>query len=372
MFFRPLPILQPTTNVKSVATEDSIKLPWPTYGQAAIGASGFGVLATNSEQKAAPVASVAKVVTALSILNKKPLAVGEQGPILVISSADVAAYNDYYSKGGSVAKVVAGERISQYQALQGMLIPSANNFADTLAVWAFGTLDKYIISANSYAKSIGLSNTHIADASGFSPQTLSTARDLVLLGEKALENPVIASIVSQQQATIPEAGLIKNTNWLLGEGGVIGIKTGNTGEAGGCYLFAAKKKVEKNDVTIIGAILGSPDRNRVISDSRSLIDSSVNGFKTVTPVKAGEIVGNYSAPWGSSSPAVAKDSLQLFTWKGQPIKVIAKLEPSKSPAAQGKVVGQIAVKVGEKTTTTQAVLKKEIANPSWKWRIFER
>jgi D-alanyl-D-alanine carboxypeptidase (penicillin-binding protein 5/6) len=182
-------------------------------------------------------------MTAYSVLKQKPLKPGQQGPIISISDQDVLTYNDYYSKGGSVAKVVPGEKISEYQALQALMLPSANNFADTLAIWAFGSMDKYILYANNQAKTLGLKDTHISDASGFSPQTLSSARDLVLLGQAAIKDPALAEIANQQQANVPEAGTVHNVNWLLGTDNVNGIKTGNTEEAMGCFLFSSVRNV---------------------------------------------------------------------------------------------------------------------------------
>jgi D-alanyl-D-alanine carboxypeptidase (penicillin-binding protein 5/6) len=372
-YFRPLPALQPTTTLKIPAAESvAVALPWPNYGQAAVGAAGFGVLETHGLQKSAPIASVTKIMTAYSLLKRRPLNAGEQGPLITITDTDVTIYKDYYSKNGSVAKVTAGEQISEYQALQAMLLPSANNFADTLANWGFGSLDKYIEYANDQAQSLGMKDTHISDASGFSPQTMSSARDLVILGEAALTNPVLADIVSQQQATVPEAGLIKNTNRLLGTDGINGIKTGNTDEAGGCYLFSSVKKVGDQDVTVIGAIMGAPQLNNAISDSVPLIDVSGKDFKTITPIKAGQKIGYYLLPWGGQADVVAKDDLSLLTWQSQKVQLIADLNPQASSGSKGSLVGRVAAGSGKNSAASQAVLAQKIPGPSWHWRIFNR
>ena len=196
-------------------------------------------------------ASTIKIITALAILDKKPLQTGQQGPYITLGTSDVAIYQDYLRRGGSVAKVAAGEKISQYQALQAMLLPSANNIADSLVIWAFGSQKAYLSYAADFVASIGLKNTHLADASGFSPNSTSTAEDLVTAGLKAMRNPVIAEIVAQKQAKIPIAGVIQNVNWLLGKDGIIGIKTGHTDEAGGCYLFASRMIIAGKRVNIL-------------------------------------------------------------------------------------------------------------------------
>src|SRR5207245_1841316 len=120
------------------------KITWPAYGQAGIGAAGYGLLSVAGAQTAAPIASVAKVMTALAVLSQKPLELNQQGPTITITEEDVASYENYVTQGGSVVRVDSGEQISEYQALQAMLIPSANNMAFTLSRWAFGSTDNYL------------------------------------------------------------------------------------------------------------------------------------------------------------------------------------------------------------------------------------
>jgi D-alanyl-D-alanine carboxypeptidase (penicillin-binding protein 5/6) len=372
LYLRPLPTLQPVISIKNSTTSNPTALPWPSYGQSAIGAEGFGVLASSGEQKPAPIASVAKVMTAYSVLKQKPLKPGQQGPIISISDQDVLTYNDYYSKGGSVAKVVPGEKISEYQALQALMLPSANNFADTLAIWAFGSMDKYILYANNQAKTLGLKDTHISDASGFSPQTLSSAWDLVLLGQAAIKDPALAEIANQQQANVPEAGTVHNVNWLLGTDNVNGIKTGNTEEAMGCFLFSSVRNVNGQKITLIGAIMGAPNLNKAISDARPLIGVSDQSFEKITAVKSGQVIGYYQLPWGGRVQATAKKDLSFFMWKGQTIGLSAKLKAVSVPQPAGTVVGTVNVKADKKSDTAAVGLNQEIPKPSWKWRIFDR
>lgn len=372
LYYRPLPQLQPVVSIKSPLPAAAVSLPWPAYGQAAIGAEDFGVLATHGAQSSVPTASVAKVMTAYSVLKQKPLAAGQQGPMITISDQDVATYNDYVAKGGSVVQVSGGEQISEYQALQAMLLPSANNFADLLADWAFGSMDGYIAYANQQAKDLGMDVTHISDASGFSPQTTASAQDLVKLGEAAIQNPVIADVVSQQQATIPVAGTVHNVNWLLGTGVVNGIKTGDTDQAGGCFLFSTPRTIGGQIVTIVGAIMAAPHLDNAINDSKPLLAAAGQNFKIQTLVKAGQTVGYYNMPWGGQVPAVAKQDLGLLMWTDQKSQVSTKLNPLHAPDSKGNVVGSITASVNGKSVATQAILSQKASTPNWKWRLYGR
>jgi len=183
------------------------------------------------------------------------------------------------SEGGSVLPMRIGMKLSQYQAMQRMLIASDNNMADILVERIFGSMEAYISYAQYMLKRMSLSRTVVADASGFSPATVSTPSELIVIGIAAIKNPVIAGIVSQRQARVQVAGIIKNTNQLLGTEGIIGIKTGTTGKAGSCLLFAARctdKDGQKK--TIIGVIMGDKNHSKLYSDSRDLLASAKQGF----------------------------------------------------------------------------------------------
>lgn len=372
LYLRPLPIAAPSYQAMDPVISSGVSLPWPPYGQSAIGAPGYGVLATAGSQTPAPIASVAKVVTALAVLKQKPLSVGEKGPIITIDKTDLDYYSYYYSNDGSVAKVSIGEQLTEYEALQALLLPSANNIADSLARWAFGSVENYVTYANAMAKDLGLTQTVVDGASGFTSATKSTAADLVELGIEAVNNPIIAEIVNQQTATIPVTGLVHNVNWLLGVDGVNGIKTGNTTEAGGCFLFSAKRVVAGQDMVIVGAIIGAPDLNKAISDARPILTASDSGFEKIKVVTKGQVAGSYKAPWGASTNAVATRDISILAWKGQKIEPSVVLSSLGLTKKAGTNVGEIKVKYNNSEYSSPVILENKIANPSLAWRLFHR
>jgi D-alanyl-D-alanine carboxypeptidase (penicillin-binding protein 5/6) len=370
LYSRPVPEAIPLKQIPAAPKTQAIALPWPASGQAAIGAADYGVLASSSASSpAVPIASIAKIIAAMAILQQKPLRLGEQGPIITLDSQDLDYFNYYYLNDGSDAKVAAGEEISEYQALQGMLLPSANNLADSLARWAFGSTAAYAAYANGMLKHMGLADANVGSPSGFADDTTATANDLVKIGLRAIANPVIAQIVGQPSATIPTAGEIKSTNWLLGSDGVVGIKTGNTDKAGGCYLFAANRQIQGHAVTIVGAILGAPDLNSAISAARPLLLASDSGFQQITLVRKNQVLAEYRAPWGKTSQVAAVSDLTLLAWKGRDIKFIDSLNPIAAPAAAGTSVGELIVQ-GSPPAGSNLILVQSLSGPSWHWRIF--
>jgi D-alanyl-D-alanine carboxypeptidase (penicillin-binding protein 5/6) len=369
-FARPVPAVYPITTFAAPSPINKVALAWPSYGQSAIGAVGYGVLDQVGAQTPMPTASVTKTVTALTVLKQKPLPANGQGPTLTLTADDVALYNSYYSQGGSVAAVAAGEQISEYQALQALLLPSANNMADTLAIWAYGSLPNYIAAANSYVKGLGLTQTTIADASGFSSDTVSTAHDLVLIGEQLMQQPALAQISSQQQATVPVAGVVRNTNWLLGTDNITGIKTGNTDAAGGVYLFAANQPAGSSQATIIGAVMAAPNLLTAISDGRKLSNSAAAGFSESSVVKAGQVVGSYSAPWGSKANIVAKEGASFMVWGDTKITSQLQLSSIKAPAKADTKVGELTLSANGQTKKVPLTLQNDLLKPTIPWRLF--
>lgn len=369
---RPLPAATADAKPLTTAPTTTVSLNWPSYGQAAAGAVGYGPLATNGEQKALPTASVAKVMTALAVLKQKPLKVGEQGPTLVMTQEDVDEYVRTVAMDGSNVPVVVGEEITQYQALQALLLPSSNNMAHTLARWAYGSDEEYLRFVNNFAKSLGMKNTNFDDASGYSPQTVSTSEDLVRLAVNAMDHPVIAEIAAQQDAVIPVAGRIYNVNMLLGRNGIVGVKTGNTEEAGGCFMAAAVREIDGKKIMAVSVIMGAPNLSIALRDSVPLVNSVLDGFESVTLAKAGQAVGTYSVKWGKPVDLIAEKDMTLVRWRGQEVKTDVSLQPDHSGVGAGKPIGTMKADAGRDSVEGKVLLASDISDPTLLWKLIPR
>lgn len=370
-YAKPSPAFAAKTTA-NVSIPDEPSLAWPVHGEAAVGALGYGELEMHGTQKAQPTASVAKVMTALAVLKAHPLQLGQQGPELTITQADVDNYNSYVAEDGSVAKVAVGEKISEYEALQAMLLPSADNIADTLAKWSYGSLADYSSTANAMAVNLGMTDTHIGttDASGYSPDTVSTAHDLILLGQAALQNPVLAQIVSQPTANIPVAGTVQNVNWLLGKDGINGIKTGNTDQAGGVYLFSATETFTNGQsVTVIGVVMDtSATLLQALDESVPLLHSLEDNFKLTPLVMQGQVMGTYNVPWVGDVNAVANGNLSAVTWQGQKADPTVTLKNLNAPIVKGAQIGTVSF--GNTTNkTVPIIVEQNVPSPTWQWRL---
>lgn len=357
-----------TTATPDVNTGPAPDISWPAYGQSAIGTATHGVLATHGAQTPVPMASITKIVTALVVLENKPLTAGQAGPMITFTAEDAARYNQYFIAGGSIARADAGMQLSQYQVLQGMLIRSANNYADALAIWAYGSMDSYLAAAKSYLAKHNLTQTIVADASGFSPESKSSASDLVLLGKLALDQSIVASVVSQKTATIPGVGELLSTNLLLGNEGVVGIKTGTTDEAGSCLVFAAKYVIGDTPVTVIGATLGGPNHVTLARDVTNILASAKSGFQQVTLAKANKAFATYKTPWGASANAITNKDTSVVAWPGSTITQQVTTTPIK-PENTLQSIGTVTFTAGDQKYEVELSLDKPLEKPNLFWRL---
>jgi serine-type D-Ala-D-Ala carboxypeptidase (penicillin-binding protein 5/6) len=236
---------------------------WPAYGQAAFVRSGESQVHAGPRQHAAPIASVAKVMTAYLVLRDHPLEPGEDGPSITLTDDDVADTDRRRGQEESVISVAAGERLTELQALQALLLPSANNIAAVLAHWDAGSEERFVARMNETARALGMTRTRYTDPSGYDDATVSTAADQVRIVERAMRLPVFASIVGTTSATLPVVGTVRNTNTLLGYDGFVGVKTGSDAAAGGCFAFRAVRWVHGRRTTITGVVLGQPGADRI-------------------------------------------------------------------------------------------------------------
>ncbi|MBO0684578.1 MAG: D-alanyl-D-alanine carboxypeptidase [Candidatus Dormibacteraeota bacterium] len=368
--FRPVTAVAATQSLAASTTKGSAAdLPWPAGAQAAIGVEGAGVLASSSAAKPLPIASVAKVMTALVTLEAKPLKPGQQGPEINVTADDVNTYQRDNAGGGSVVAVQAGEQLSEFQALEGLLVASGNNIATLLANWAFGSTRAAVDRMNEKATELGLARSHFTDPSGLEPQTVSTPADLVLLGEAAMQQQVIANIVGEEQATLPVAGVIPNVNYHLGTNFIVGIKTGSAPQAGAVYLFAATHQMPDGKIVLIfGAVQNLHTLDMAFAAADNLLAFVRQRLQVQHVVSRNQTVGRIDAPWGSASDLVAGKDLDIDTLSGMVVRSRLQAEVSGAVAA-GDQVGSLHVSAGESSYDVPVNAADGISAPGRLWRL---
>ncbi len=234
------------------------ELPWPKVGQGAVAVRGVGLIGSSPNERPRPIASLTKIMTAVVILEDHPLALGQPGPTFTINASEVDDYKADVADGDSTLRVAVGEKLTQYQLLEGLLIPSGDNIADLLAIWDAGSVHAFVAKMNAMVQTLGLGGTHYGDASGLSTSSVSTAADQAKVAATLMGSAVVREIVRRSHVTLPVAGKISNYNPALGVDGIIGIKSGWTPEAQSCLVTAAFRRIHGRGVLVISVTLGQP------------------------------------------------------------------------------------------------------------------
>jgi D-alanyl-D-alanine carboxypeptidase (penicillin-binding protein 5/6) len=301
------------------------------------------------------------------VLQAKPLAIGSPGPTITITSADANLVAKYIALDGETKPMTVGSTISQLDMMRVALVASANNYAEALADWAYGSEAAFVSATQKWLTANGLSQTTLVEPTGIDPQNVSTATDLVQIGKLALASPVIASIVSTQSVSLPGVGAFDNTNTLLGQGGVEGIKTGTlNGESN--LLFAARYTYGGHSITVVGAVIGGADHQTVDASVRALLSSVKSGFHDVTLTTKGEQFATFSTPWESTSSAVATTATSVLVWSNTPVTSVIDSHPV-GVSPDGATVGSVTFTAGTQTIAVPLALDRAIPDPGPIWRI---
>jgi D-alanyl-D-alanine carboxypeptidase (penicillin-binding protein 5/6) len=173
--------------------------------------------------------------------------------------------------------------LTERQALQALLLPSANNIAAVLAQWDAGSTTRFVARMNATARSLGMTHTRYTDPSGYDDATVSTAADQVRIVDRAMRLRVFASIVATPSETLPVAGTVGNTDALLGQDGFVGVKTGSDAAAGGCFAFRAVRWIDGKWTTITGVVLGQPGYAQIAA-GLAAADAMVNRIAAQGPL----------------------------------------------------------------------------------------
>jgi len=346
-------------------------LAWPREGQAAVEVEGVGSFGASGSTTPVPIASVAKVMTAYLTLREHPLASGEQGFVVTITPADVAEEGQRVALGESTLSVKAGERITERQALQALLLPSANNIAALLARYDAGSLATFVARMNATARRLGMVSTKYTDPSGFNDETVSTAVDQLRLARAAMHVPAFAAIVDESAAELPGMGRVANFNGLVGSGGYVGVKTGSDRAAGGCLVFAKQVTIAGRRLLVLGVVLGQREGSLIeaaLAAGEQLGNSAAASLHVETALPAGTRVLSASSSDGRRTTAVTAGALRQLGWGGLTSPVGVVVRPAMTRLRAGEAMATVTVR-GERAGVTSAVASRSVAGPSLGWRL---
>jgi D-alanyl-D-alanine carboxypeptidase (penicillin-binding protein 5/6) len=336
----PGPVLTSLVVAHQVVPGTAGHLPWPSTGQGAIAVLGSGLVARSPKERAVPIASLTKIMTAVVLLQDHPLALGAGGPSIRITSADAASWVVDSQAGDSTVPVRVGEVLSEYQLLEALLLPSGDNIAELLARWDAGSIPAFVAKMNAEAQLLGLESTHYADSSGVDPGSVSTAADQAELTLTLMSFPVARRIVAYPSRPFPVAGTIWNFNPALGTDGIVGVKSGFTSQAQACLVTAGYRDVGGQSVLVVSASTGQPGglSGAALTDEK-LLERASRALVRYRILPADGVVGNARFAWSDAVVRLRAPGLpaSIVTWPGTVLSERLAAGPRRLPASASAV-----------------------------------
>ncbi len=364
----PLHAVEPTVEpvVVSAPVGAAAAPAWPAAGAAATAVDGIGSPAATTTD-AASIASITKLVTALMVLDRQPLAAGEPGREYAFDVGDRFDFRAYRADGQSSLDVPVDGVLTQYQMLQGMLIGSANNYADRLVAELWPSRAAYARDAGAWLGQHGLAGITVVDPSGIDPDNAADPASLIALGRVALAEPVIAEIVRTPSVELPGAGLVENTNTLLAVDGVVGLKTGTL--FGSFNLLAAREAaVGDQRVLAYASVTGQPDAQQRDAAAAALLAQTLAEVASSPPLAAETVAGTVETAWGATSEVRTTADVRVALWNGQAAEASSSFDLGDRRQA-GDAVGELTLSGPLGAVTTTLELASDLDGPDAWWRL---
>jgi hypothetical protein len=216
----------------------------------------LGYLRQSGPESPVPIASLAKMATAVVVLRDHPVSSGSGGPTLTMTAGDAAQFDVDLDNDETNIPLQSGEKLTELQLLEALLNQSANDAAYALATWDAGSTAAFTAKMNLLAASLGAHHTHFVDVSGFDPGSVSTAADMLRIAAAGMAIPTFASVAAMPTVTLPLVGTVHNIVHEIGTDGIVGVKSGYTSQASGCMVLATYRSVDGRSVLVRAAALG--------------------------------------------------------------------------------------------------------------------
>lgn len=375
----PLPAPDVATLEPAVRTPDAAQILLPREGVAAVSIAGGekylgekanGIWLSTGSDEPRPIASISKLITALVILDAKPLKDAEDpGPTITFGKAAHDLYDAYYVRGATIAAMPTGTSMSQHDALAAMLIPSASNYAEALSTWAFGSQWAFLEATRRWLAEHDLTGTTIVEPTGISAQNTSTPSDLIRIAKLAAADRTVAFLAATSTTVVPGAGTVSNTNSLLGAEGITGLKTGNLGPGRYNLVYTSLLEIGHGiRLRVKGVALGGSSRDSINNGVLALLRSIQAGFRDTPVATLDQEVGTITTPWGSSARLVLGADAAIFTWSDAEISTDMQLT-APDVYDDGEEVGTVMWTAGPHTESVLVLVAGDIAPPTIWWRL---
>ncbi len=352
---------EPTENTSSDITmeDQSLTPPDISHSEAALlmdMKTGRLILGKNTQKKLYP-ASTTKMMTGIIAL--------ENGNLSDKVTATYDAIKDI-TLGDSHMGILIGEEFTLEQLISGMLVYSANDAANVIAIHLAGSVEAFAEMMNKKAQELGMTNTHFVNACGIhNDDHYTTAEDLAKLAQYCMQNEKFREIVKMPIYSMPATNKyaqernLQNTNLFLSSlrssyhyyEPCTGIKTGHTDKAGYCLVSSAEYK----DISLLAVVLNAKNTDTQAGaysyvDSKNMFEFGFNNYSSKKLASPGDVVHDskvYEAKGGTRVALTVPEDIYVLLSKSadvdKDISASVELvdENLTAPIEQGTVLGKV-------------------------------
>lgn len=273
----------------------------------------------------------------------------------------------------SVAGLMQGERLTVRDLLLAMMLPSANDAAETVAVGVGGSVPRFVAQMNRAASRLGLEDTSYANPIGLDAiDNYSSAADLASLAGRLLDDKRFRKIVAKPEADLSSGAttrhVVTRNTLLLSDPSVDGVKTGHTIDAG--YVLVASAR--RDGVPLLSVVLGAPSEAARDAESEELLDYGYSLYEPRSPFKAGAELASAEVRYSDQKLAlVAKRRVAVESRADQELTAaIDAPDEVEGPVTAGAVLGRATVSLdGKVVGRVPVVAAADVAAPSFLARV---
>ena len=321
--------------------------------------TGMVLYEKNADERRYP-ASTTKVMTALLTLEH----VEDLEEIVTAQESDF----ENVTADSSNADIKVGEQVRVIDLLYALMLPSANEAAYMLARHVGGSYEEFVNMMNARAQELGCTGTHFSNPCGLhADDHYSTARDLLLISQAAMQDETFVTIAETAQYRMPatnmhDSRIIFTTNQLIfrrtdpwSNVYAKGIKTGHTSQAGNCLVSYAEKGGAKLYSVLLGCA-DAPDSSTVaksFTETNRLFDWGFENFVSKTLGKQGQEITHVNVRLSTDADEVvltAKNDLVATLPKNLEVDQLEQFptipDSKDAPIKAGDVIGSITYSYG--------------------------
>ena len=324
---------------KAISDQD-VKAPSAVVMEATTGK----ILYEKNPHEKRPGASITKVMTLLLVMEAI-----DSGKISLTDTVTASAHAA--SMGGSDIWLKEGETMTVDDLLKATVIMSANDAAVALAEHVAGSEDDFLRQMNEKAKALGMNDTTFKNCNGLDEDGhLTSAYDIALMSAQLIKHKKIFdyTLTWIDHVRGGKTQLVNTNKLIRTYKGITGLKTGTTGKAGSCISATA----ERDNVSLIAVVLGSPSTKDRFADAAQLLDYGfANWAMTAPETPALEPVPVTNGMQNSVEPE-APAGKSILVPKGKENDVVSQVtlaETLEAPVEKGQIIGKITHKLGDET-----------------------